>query len=39
MFISAFIKEMNFVGSSNGDSRIDRNIGNCDPNDSLMAVS
>jgi len=39
MFISAFIEKMDFVGSGDGDGRIDRNIGNCNPNNSLMTIS
>jgi len=38
MLISAFIEEMNFVGSGDGDGRIDGYIRNCNSNDALVVA-
>ena len=38
MFISTLVEEMDFVRSSNGDSRINGHIRDSDSDDSLMIV-
>ena len=38
MFVSTFIEEMDFVGCSNRNGRIDRHVGDSYSDDSLMVV-
>ncbi len=38
MFVSTFVKEMNFIGSRDGDGGIDGNIGDSYPDDAFMVI-
>ena len=36
MFLTTLIVEMNFIGSSDGNGGVDRNIRDCNPDDLLI---
>ena len=38
MFLATFVEKMDFVGCSDSYGRVDRNVGDCDSDDTFMTV-